>query len=292
MDKNKIQEKIMEKTLLIIALLSILAIVLIIGFIFLEGFPAIKEIGFFQFMLGMDWSPKKDIFGVFPMIIGTLLTTIIALIIAIPLSIGCAIFLTEYAPENMKKILKPTIQSLAGIPSVIYGFVGLVLLVPFLRSTFGGTGFNVLGASIILAIMILPTIISISEDALLAIPKSFTEASYGLGATKWQTIYKILLPAALPGLITAIILGMGRAIGETMAVIMIAGNVVEIPGSIFEPVRTLTANIAIEMGYAIDLHYNALFATGIILLIIIMILLVIANYIEHKKKLSVGGGEL
>lgn len=287
----KIKELIVEKGLLIIAVLSVIIILLIIGFIFLEGMPAINKIGFFKFMFGMTWEPKHDVYGVFPMIIGTLEMMAISLVIAIPLSVGCAVFMTEYANNTMKKILKPTIQSLAGIPSVIYGFFGLVVLVPFIRETFGGTGFSLLAASLILSVMILPTIISVTEDAIMTVPEAFKEASLGLGATKWQTIKNIILPTASPGIITAIILGMGRAIGETMAVIMVAGNVAQIPGSIFEPVRVLTSNIAIEMGYAIDLHYNALFATGIILLIVIMVLIAIANYIGYKNKMQ-GSGDL
>ena len=225
------------------------------------------------------------------MIIGTLEMMAISLVIAVPLSIGCSVFMTEYANNTMNRILKPTIQSLAGIPSVIYGFFGLVVLVPFIRDHFGGTGFSLIAASIILSIMILPTIISVSEDAIYAVPGAMKEASYGLGATKWQTIYKVILPTAAPGIVTAIILGMGRAIGETMAVIMVAGNVAQIPGSIFEPVRVLTSNIALEMGYAIDLHYNALFATGIILLIVIMILIAIADYVAYKSRIE-GSGDL
>ena len=291
MTNIKLKELIVEKGLMIIAILSVIIILLIIGFILIEGMPAIEHIGFFNFLFGMEWEPKRGIYGVLPMIIGTLEMMAISLIIAIPLSVGCAIFITEYANNTMKKILKPTIQSLAGIPSVIYGFFGLVVLVPFIREHFGGTGFSLIAAAIILAIMILPTIISVTEDAIMAVPGSFKEASLGLGATKWQTIYKVIIPSAAPGIITAIILGMGRAIGETMAVIMVAGNVAQIPGSIFEPVRVLTSNIAIEMGYAIDLHYNALFATGIILLIVIMILIAIADYIGYKSKMQ-GSGDL
>lgn len=291
MTNIKIKELIVEKSLLVIAILSVIIIMLIIGFIFVEGMPAINEIGFFNFLFGMTWEPKHDVYGVLPMIIGTLEMMAISLIIAIPLSVGCAVFMTEYASNTMKKILKPTIQSLAGIPSVIYGFFGLVVVVPFIRDTFGGTGFSLIAASLILSVMILPTIISVSEDAITAVPSAYKEASLGLGATKWQTIKNVILPAAAPGVITAIILGMGRAIGETMAVIMVAGNVAQVPGSIFEPVRVLTSNIAIEMGYAIDLHYNALFATGIILLIVIMMLIAIADYIGYKSKIQ-GSGDL
>lgn len=291
MENNKLTELIIEKGLMIIAILSVIIILLIIGFIVVEGMPAIEQIGFFNFIFGMKWAPKDEVYGVFPMIIGTLEMMAISLVIAVPLSIGCSVFMTEYANNTMNRILKPTIQSLAGIPSVIYGFFGLVVLVPFIRDHFAGTGFSLIAASIILSIMILPTIISVSEDAIYAVPGAMKEASYGLGATKWQTIYKVILPTAAPGIVTAIILGMGRAIGETMAVIMVAGNVAQIPGSIFEPVRVLTSNIALEMGYAIDLHYNALFATGIILLIVIMILIAIADYVAYKSRIE-GSGDL
>lgn len=289
---EKKEDKFVQWLLFATGISSIIIIILIIAFIFNEGLPAIYQIGFFNFIFGMVWNPDNGIYGVFPMIVGTLLTTLIALILAVPLSLCCSIFLAEIAPPNMRKILKPTIQGLAGIPSVVYGFFGLVIIVPFMRIHFGGFGFSVLSASLILTVMVLPTIISISEDALRSIPYEYNEASLALGATQWQTIKNVIFPAALPGIITAIILGMGRAIGETMAVIMVAGNVVQIPGSIFEPVRTLTSNIAIEMGYATGLHYNALFATGIVLLTVIIILLLIANYINYKKRVTIGGGYL
>jgi phosphate transport system permease protein len=240
----------------------------------------------------MDWSPSYDIYGVFPMIVGSLGMMALALLFAVPLSIFGAIFLAEVAPKTMRRILKPTIQTLAGIPSVIYGFFGLIVLVPFMRIHFGGSGFSMLTASIILTVMVLPTILSISEDALRSIPLEYKEASLALGATHWQTIKNVIFPAALPGIVTGIILGMGRAIGETMAVIMVAGNTPIIPGSILEPARALTSNIALEMGYALGLHYNALFATGIVLLMMIIVLLVITNYINYKRKVTVGGGYL
>ncbi|MEN6290910.1 MAG: phosphate ABC transporter permease subunit PstC, partial [Methanobacterium sp.] len=183
-------------------------------------------------------------------------------------------------------------ETLAGIPSVVYGFFGLIVLVPIMRVYFGGTGFSMLAASLILTVMVLPTIISISEDALRSIPLEYKEASLALGATHWQTIRNVIFPAAIPGIITAIILGMGRAIGETLAVIMVAGNVAQIPNSIFDPVRALTSNIALEMGYATGVHYSALFATGIVLFIMIIILLIIANYFHYKKKVVIGGGYL
>ncbi len=289
---TKYEEFLIEKGLFITAILSIIVILLIIGFIFKEGLPAMESYGFLNFIFGMDWSPSDGQYGVFTMIIGSIGITLLSLLFAVPLSLLCAIFLAEIAPKTMKRILKPVIETLAGIPSVVYGFFGLIILVPFMRVQFGGTGFSMLTASLILTVMILPTIISISEDALKSVPHEYKEASLALGATHWQTIKNVLFPAAIPGIITAIILGMGRAVGETLAVIMVAGNVTQIPNSIFDPVRALTSNIALEMGYATGLHYNALFATGIILFIMIIILLVIANYFHYKKKVVIGGGYL
>lgn len=289
---RKIEEFLIEKGLFLTAISSIIIIALIIFFIFWEGFPAIMSVGFFNFIFGMDWSPSNGLYGVFPMIIGSLAITGLSLLMAVPLGVFCAIFMAEIAPANMRKILKPTLQTLSGIPSVVYGFFGLIILVPFMRIHFGGTGFSMLTASIILTVMILPIIVSVSEDALRSIPGEYKEASLALGASHWQTIKNVIFPAAIPGVITSIILGMGRAIGETLAIIMVAGNVVQIPGSIFDPVRALTSNIAIEMGYATGIHYNALFATGIVLILMIIILLVIANYFHYKKKVTVGGGYL
>ncbi|GAB4305916.1 MAG: phosphate ABC transporter permease subunit PstC [Methanobacteriaceae archaeon] len=289
---KKTDEFLIEKGLFLMAVSSIIIIAVIILFIFLEGFPAIQETGFFNFLFGMEWSPSEDMYGVFPMIIGSLGITALSLIMAIPLGIFCAIFLAEVAPSSMRKILKPTIQTLAGIPSVVYGFFGLIILVPFMREQFGGTGFSMFTASVILTVMILPIIISVSEDALRSVPLEYKEASLALGATHWQTIKNVIFPAAIPGVITSIILGMGRAIGETLAIIMVAGNVVQIPDSIFDPVRALTSNIAIEMGYATGIHYNALFATGIVLFFMIIVLLILANYVHYKKKVTIGGGYL
>ena len=289
---KKVDEFLIEKGLFLTAISSIIIIALIIFVIFWEGYPAIMSVGFFNFIFGMDWSPSNGLYGVFPMIIGSLAITGLSLLMAVPLGVFCAIFMAEIAPANMRKILKPTLQTLSGIPSVVYGFFGLIILVPFMRTHFGGTGFSMLTASIILTVMILPIIVSVSEDALRSVPGEYKEASMALGATHWQTIKNVIFPAAIPGVITSIILGMGRAIGETLAIIMVAGNVVQIPGSIFDPVRALTSNIAIEMGYATGIHYNALFATGIVLILMIIILLVIANYFHYKKKVTVGGGYL
>ncbi|BBL61824.1 MAG: phosphate ABC transporter permease subunit PstC [Methanobrevibacter arboriphilus] len=292
MERNRFSEFLIEKGLFITAIFSIIIILLIVSFILIEGLPAFEDYGFFRFLFGMTWAPNDGDFGVFAMIIGSIYVTMLSLLMAVPLSLLCAIFMAEVAPNNVRRILKPVIETLSGIPSVVYGFFGLIVLVPLIRTYFGGTGFSMFTAAIILTVMVLPTIITISQDSLRAVPQEYREASFGLGATNWQTIRHIIFPAALPGIITAIILGMGRAIGETLAVIMIAGNVVQIPGSIFDPVRTLTANIALEMGYATGLHYNALFGTAIVLFLIIMILLLIANYIQHKYKVDVGGGYL
>ena len=290
--KDNIEEFLIEKGLLITALSSIIIILLIIIFIFSEGLPSMESYGFLKFIFGSTWDPSAGDYGVLPMIVGSLGITGLALLFAVPLSLLCAIFMAEIAPKTMRKILKPVIETLAGIPSVVYGFFGLIVLVPIMRVQFGGTGFSMLTASIILTVMILPTIISVSEDALRSIPLEYKEASLAVGATHWQTIKNVIFPAAIPGIITAVILGMGRAIGETLAVIMVAGNVAQFPNSIFDPVRALTSNIAIEMGYATGIHYSALFGTAIVLFIIIMILLVIANYFHYKKKITIGGGYL
>lgn len=286
------EETLIEKGLLLTAISSIIVIALILVFTIREGLPAIQNIGFLNFLFGMDWAPSENQYGIFPMIIGSLGITVLSLLMAVPLGVSCAIFLAEVAPESMQRILNPTIQTLAGIPSVVYGFFGLILLVPFMRTQFGGTGFSMFTASVILTVMILPIIISVSEDALKSIPLEYKEASLALGSTHWQTIKNVIFPAALPGVITSVILGMGRAVGETLAIIMVAGNVVQIPSSIFDPVRALTSNIALEMGYATGIHYNALFATGIVLIFFIIILLVIANYLHYKKKVTIGGGYL
>jgi phosphate transport system permease protein len=290
--QENIEEFLVEKGLLITALSSIIIILLIILFVLIQGFPSIQNIGFFNMLFGMTWNPDANQYGILPMVVGSLGITALALLFAVPLSLLCSIFMAEVAPNAMRRFLKPVIETLAGIPSVVYGFFGLVVLVPIMRVYFGGSGFSMLTASLILTVMIMPTIISISEDSLRTVPHEYKEASMALGATHWQTIKNVVFPAAIPGIITAIILGMGRAIGETLAVIMVAGNVAQFPGSILDPVRALTSNIAIEMGYATGIHYSALFATAIILFLIIMILLVIANYFHYKKKVTIGGGYL
>ena len=213
----------------------------------------------------------------------SVLVTLGAMVIGVPLGLSCAIVLAEFSPKRLKMVLKPTLELLAGIPSVVYGFLGVIWLVPLIRNYLGGPGLSLLAASIILGIMILPTVISISIDALTAVPDLYRDGSLALGATRWQTVSRVVLPAAASGIITAVILGMGRAIGETMAVIMVAGNALQIPTSILDPVRTLTSNIALELGYAAGRHREALFATGIVLFIIIMILNLSATLITRRR---------
>lgn len=276
------KDKIAEKLLLFIALSAIFSLLLITFFIFQQGVPLIFKAGVKNFF-SISWSPTKGGFGILSMIVGSLMVTAGALVVGIPFGLGCAIFLAEFSSEAIQKTLKPIIELLAGIPSVVYGFIGIVILVPFIRETFGGPGFSVLAASIILGIMILPTIVSISYDSLLAVPKTYREGSFALGATKWQTVRMLLLNAARSGIVAGIILGMGRAIGETMAVIMIAGNALKIPGSILDSVRTLTSTIALELGYAAGDHRAALFACGSFLFLIIIILNIIAIRITGRK---------
>lgn len=282
MKGKKDGEYFIRLLLLATALSAITILALISLFIFSEGLPIMIRHGFKKFLFSLDWYPTSGSFGLLPMIIGSLLVTAGAMIIGVPLGLAGAIFLTQFSSKKVRQIVKPMIELLAGIPSVVYGFIGVVILVPFIRENLGGPGFSVLTASIILGIMILPTILSISIDSLMALPPSYREGSIALGATQWQTVRMVLLPAAKSGIIASIILGMGRAVGETMAVIMIAGNATALPRTILDPVRTLTSNIALEMGYASGEHRQALFATGVILFIIIMILNTIANLTSKR----------
>jgi phosphate ABC transporter permease protein PstC len=276
-------DRLIRLSLLLVALSAISVLAIITIFIFEQGLPIMAKYGLKNFLLGQDWFPSEKSFGLLPMIVGSLLVTLGALVIGVPLGLASAIFMTEFSNRRLSGFLKPVIELLAGIPSVVYGFLGLMFLVPFIRKNFGGPGLSVLAASIILGIMILPTIISIAIDAIRAVPDSYREGSIALGATRWQTVRMVVLPAARSGLVAGIILGMGRAIGETMAVIMVAGNAADLPGSLLAPVRTLTSNIALEMAYASGEHRQALFATGVILFVIIMILNFLANLAAKKQ---------
>jgi phosphate ABC transporter permease protein PstC len=281
------QDKIIQIALTIVALTAISSLALITIFVFKEGLPIILKVGAKNFFFSGDWYPSEGQFGIFNMIIGSLMVTAGAIVIGAVFGLGCAIVLTQFAPRQLVIILKPAIEVLAGIPSVVYGFIGVVVLVPFIRDHLGGPGLSVLASSIVLGIMVLPTVTSISVDVIQAVPKSYRDGAIALGATRWQTTYMVILKAAKSGIIAAFILGMGRAIGETMAVIMVAGNALDLPRSILDPVRTLTSNIALEMGYAAGDHRKALFATGVTLFVIIMILNSIAMSMSRRNAVKV-----
>jgi len=280
---KRFKDRLPERVFLGIALSSISALAMITVFILAQGLPLIAEVGFTKFIFGMSWSPGDGEFGIFPMIVGSVYVTLGAAAIGIPFGISVSIFLVEFAPAAMKSVFRPAIQLLAGIPSVVYGFWGLIFIVPLIRRYLGGPGLSILAGSLILAIMILPTIICISEVSLLALPNQYKEGALALGLTQWQAIRRVMLPAAKSGIVAAVILGVGRAIGETMAVIMVLGNAVAVPSSVLDPVRTLTTNIGIEMGYATGMHQRALFATGIVLFVVIMALNSVAQYITRRK---------
>ncbi len=279
----KSREKWIERALLLAALSSVTMLALIAVFVFVEGTPIMVREGIGHFILGRRWAPTKEAYGILPMIVGSIWVTIGALVIAGPFGLACAVFLVEVAPRRVADIVRPAIQLLAGIPSVVYGFVGIIVLVPLVRERLGGPGLSILAAAVILGIMVLPTVISISQDALEAVPRSYREGALALGCTQWQAISRVVVPAARSGIGTAIVLGMGRAIGETMAVIMVVGNAVKMPGSLLDPARTLTSNIALEMAYAAGEHREALFATGVVLFIFTMALNTLA-VLQSKRR--------
>jgi phosphate transport system permease protein len=277
-----IRERIIENIFLVCACVSILSAAAITVYTFINGSPAIFKIGLSDFLLGTEWKPGELKFGILPMILSSVYATLGAVVIGVSIGLFTAIFLAEIAPAWLVRIFKPAIDLLAGIPSVVYGFFGLVVIVPLISKYLGGVGNSLLAGIVILSIMILPTIVSISETSIRAVPSSYKEGSLALGATHIQTIFKIILPAARSGILAAVVLGIGRAIGETMAVIMVIGNNPIMPDSILQPVRTLTANIVTEMGYAQGLHQEALFSTGVVLFIFIMIINIILNFVTHK----------
>lgn len=278
----KIKEKLWEIIFLIAAGFSILAVLLICLFLFSNGIPAMHKIGLTNFMFGTKWKPGNDLYGIFPMIAGSLYVTAGAILAGVPVGLMTAIFLSKFCPKWLHKMLKPAIDLLAGIPSVVYGFFGLMVIVPFVRNVFGGNGSSILTASLLLGMMILPTIISVSETALNAVPQSYYEGSRALGATHERSVFLTMLPAAKSGIMAGIILGIGRAIGETMAVIMVAGNQARLPDSVLKGVRTLTANIVIEMGYATDLHRESLIATGVVLFVFILLINLSFNLVKNR----------
>ncbi|MEG2720070.1 MAG: phosphate ABC transporter permease subunit PstC, partial [Oscillospiraceae bacterium] len=267
---EKFKEKSMQIVFLISATVSIISVILICVFLFANGIPAMKEIGFFDFLTGKSWKPSNDIYGIFPMILGSIYVTAGAVIIGVPVGILTAVFMARFCPKKLCKILKPAIDLLSGIPSVVYGFFGLMVIVPTIRNIFSVSGSSMLAASIVLGIMILPTIIGVSESAIRAVPDSYYEGSLALGATHERSVFFLIVPAAKSGIMAGVVLGIGRAIGETMAVIMVAGNQAIMPQGLLKGIRTLTANIVIEMGYAADLHREALIATGVVLFVFIL----------------------
>ena len=276
---SKAKETAMRAVFFAAALASVLAVLLICLFLFANGIPAMGKIGVFDFLLGKEWSPSDTpaLYGIFPMILGSLYITAGAIILGVPIGILTAVFLAKSCPKGLYKRIKPGVDLLAGIPSVVYGFFGMAAIIPL-------TGNSILSACILLGIMILPTIIGLAESALRAVPEQYYEGALALGAGHYRSVFQIVLPAAKSGILAAVILGIGRAIGETMAVIMVAGNQARMPGSVFKGVRTLTANIVIEMGYAAELHREALIATGVVLFVFILIINLSFSLLKGRAK--------
>ena len=293
---RRTKEIIIKYIFFLFSLASIVVLGLIVLSLFREGIPLFAKVSLKDFLFGREWYPTYDppSFGIFPLIVGSLIVTLLATLMAVPLGVMAAIYISEIAPQKIKIILKSIIELLAGLPSVVLGFFGMVIVAPWMQDTFDlPTGLNIVNASIILALMAIPTISSISEDALYTVPREFKEASYALGATKFETIVKVILPAALSGISTAVMLGMARAIGETMVVLMVAGGAAAIPTSLFDSVRPMPASIAAEMGETPfrSLHYQALFAIGIVLFFLTLAFNLVADYVSHKFK-QVGSGTL
>lgn len=279
------RERVFKYIFFIAALTSVLSVVLICIFLFANGIPAIKEIGLFDFISGEKWAPNNvpASYGILPMILGSIYITAGAIIIGVPIGILTAVFMAKFCPRAIYKYLKSAVDLLAGIPSVVYGFFGLVVIVRLIRDIFGGNGSSIVAASILLGIMILPTIIGVSESAIGAVPESYYEGAIALGASHERSVFYAILPAAKSGILAGVILGVGRAIGETMAVIMVAGNQVRMPDGILKGVRTLTANIVLEMGYAADLHKEALISTALVLFVFILIINLSFSLIKRKE---------
>ena len=287
---RNLKEKVMEIVFLAAACASIIAVALICIFLFQSGLPAMKEIGLSDFLFGTEWRPGNNLFGIFPMIVGSIYVTAGAIIIGVPIGLFMAVYLAMYCPDKVYKVLKPAVDLLAGIPSIVYGFFGMVVIVPAVRYFFNeiidlnGKGDSILTASIVLGIMILPTIIGAAEPAIRAVPKMYYEGALALGADHERSTFAVVFPAAQSGILASVILGIGRAIGETMAVVMIAGNQPRIPDSILKGVRTMTANIVMEMGYATDLHREALIATGVVLFVFILLINLSFSALKRKGK--------
>lgn len=285
---RKYKESLMRIVFMLCACFSIFAVAMICIFLFANGVPAIAEIGAGKFLGGTVWRPLQDLFGILPMIVGSIYVTAGAIIVGVPIGILCAVFMARFCPKRLHRFLKPAIELLAGIPSIVYGFFGLVVIVPVMQKIFGGSGKSILTASILLGIMILPTIIGVAESALRAVPDSYYEGALALGATHERSVFKAVLPAAKSGIMAGVVLGIGRAIGETMAVVMVAGNMAVMPDSILDGVRTLTANVVLEMGYATGLHRDALIATAVVLFVFILIINLSFSLLKGKGRANNG----
>ena len=283
------KEKFMQGVFFIAACTSVLAVALICVFLFANGIPAMKEIGFMEFLTGERWKPTNEIFGILPMIMGSIYVTAGAIILGVPIGILTSVFMAKYCPKKIYPVLKGATELLAGIPSVVYGFFGLVVLVPLIRDIcqkfhWGGNGSSILTASILLGMMILPTVIGVTESAIRSVPAHYYEGALALGATHERSIFSVVLPAAKSGVVAGIVLGIGRAIGETMAVIMVAGNQARMPAGIVRGVRTLTANIVLEMGYAAGLHREALIATAVVLFVFILLINLSVSLLNRRAQ--------
>ena len=277
------KETLMKGIFLLAACASILAVSLICLFLFANGLPAIGKIGIFDFLLGKVWKPGNDLYGILPMILGSIYVTAGAIVVGVPIGILTAVFMAKFCPKGLYRFLKPAVELLAGIPSVVYGFFGLVVIVPLIRELFPDSkGTSMLAASLLLGIMILPTIIGVSESAIRAVPESNYEGGLALGASHERSVFFATLPAAKSGILAGVILGIGRAIGETMAVIMVAGNQPRMPAGLLKGVRTLTSNIVMEMGYAADLHREALIATAVVLFVFILLINLLFSVLKRR----------
>ena len=281
---NRVKEKGMKMVFLIAACTSVLAVLLICIFLFANGLPTIAQIGPLKFLFGQEWKPSNNKFGILPMIVASIYVTGGAILVGVPIAVLTSVFMARYCPKRIYGVLKSGIELMAGIPSIVYGFFGLVLIVPLIRDVFGGPGASMLAAIILLGIMILPTIVGVTEAAIRGVPESYYEGSLALGATKERSIYAVMLPAAKSGILAGIVLGLGRAIGETMAVVMIAGNQPRMPKGLLKGVRTMTMNIVTDMGYATGLHRQALIATAVVLFVFILIINLSLSLLNRRSE--------
>ncbi|MCI7626967.1 MAG: phosphate ABC transporter permease subunit PstC [Blautia glucerasea] len=281
---NRVKEKGMKMVFLIAACTSVLAVLLICIFLFANGLPTIAQIGPLKFLFGQEWKPSNNKFGILPMIVASIYVTGGAILVGVPIAVLTSVFMARYCPKRIYGVLKSGIELMAGIPSIVYGFFGLVLIVPLIRDVFGGPGASMLAAIILLGIMILPTIVGVTEAAIRGVPESYYEGSLALGATKERSIYAVMLPAAKSGILAGIVLGIGRAIGETMAVVMIAGNQPRMPKGLLKGVRTMTMNIVTDMGYATGLHRQALIATAVVLFVFVLIINLSLSLLNRRSE--------